>query len=89
MQQSGEDQQVRPPVPPFDEETARQKVKMAQDGLEHPRPREGLTRLHGGLQVAQPRGVLRGQGGHQGLPPAQVGQGARLQVREEPLVLHG
>src|SRR3712207_9520876 len=31
MQQSGEDQQVRPPVPPFDEETARQKVKAAQD----------------------------------------------------------
>jgi nuclear transport factor 2 (NTF2) superfamily protein len=31
MQQSGENQQVRPPVPPFDEETARQKVKAAQD----------------------------------------------------------
>jgi uncharacterized protein len=30
MQQGGEDQ-VRPPVPPFDEETARQKVKAAQD----------------------------------------------------------
>ena len=29
--QSGEDQWVRPPVPPFDEETARQKVKAAQD----------------------------------------------------------
>lgn len=32
MQQSGEDQQVRPPVSPFTEETARQKVKAAQDG---------------------------------------------------------
>jgi uncharacterized protein len=31
MQQSGEEQQVRPPEPPFDEETARQKVKAAQD----------------------------------------------------------
>ena len=31
MQQSGENQGVRPPVPPFDEETARQKVKAAQD----------------------------------------------------------
>ena len=31
MQHSGEDQQVRPPVPPFTEETARQKVKAAQD----------------------------------------------------------
>ena len=31
MQQSGENQQVRPPVPPFTEETARQKVKAAQD----------------------------------------------------------
>jgi nuclear transport factor 2 (NTF2) superfamily protein len=31
MQQSGEEQQVRPPVPPFTEETARQKVKAAQD----------------------------------------------------------
>ena len=31
MQQSGEKQNVRPPVPPFDEETARQKVKAAQD----------------------------------------------------------
>ena len=31
MQQSGEGQQVRPPVPPFDEKTARQKVKAAQD----------------------------------------------------------
>jgi nuclear transport factor 2 (NTF2) superfamily protein len=30
MQQSGEDQ-TRPPVPPFDEESARQKVKAAQD----------------------------------------------------------
>ena len=31
MQRSGENQQVRPPVPPFTEETARQKVKAAQD----------------------------------------------------------
>ena len=31
MQKSGENQEVRPPVPPFDEETARQKVKAAQD----------------------------------------------------------
>ena len=31
MQQSGENQEVRPPVPPFDEESARQKVKAAQD----------------------------------------------------------
>jgi uncharacterized protein len=31
MQQSGEEQQVRPPVPPFNEESARQKVKAAQD----------------------------------------------------------
>jgi nuclear transport factor 2 (NTF2) superfamily protein len=30
MQQSGEDR-VRPPVPPFDEDSARQKVKAAQD----------------------------------------------------------
>jgi nuclear transport factor 2 (NTF2) superfamily protein len=30
MQQSGEDQ-TRPPMPPFDEEGARQKVKAAQD----------------------------------------------------------
>jgi uncharacterized protein len=30
MQQSGEDR-ARPPVPPFNEETARQKVKAAQD----------------------------------------------------------
>jgi uncharacterized protein len=31
MQQSDENQRVRPPVPPFTEETARQKVKAAQD----------------------------------------------------------
>ena len=31
MQQSGENQEVRAPVPPFNEETARQKVKAAQD----------------------------------------------------------
>ena len=31
MQQTGESRGVRPPVPPFDEETARQKVKAAQD----------------------------------------------------------
>ena len=31
MRQSGEDQRVRPPVPPFDEETAQQKVRAAQD----------------------------------------------------------
>src|SRR5215213_9681935 len=31
MQHSGEDQEVRPPVPPFNEETARQKVKAAED----------------------------------------------------------
>jgi nuclear transport factor 2 (NTF2) superfamily protein len=29
MQQSDENQRVRPPVPPFTEETARQKVKAA------------------------------------------------------------
>ena len=32
MQQSSENQEVRAPVPPFNEETARQKVKAAQDG---------------------------------------------------------
>ncbi len=32
MQQSRENQEVRPPVPPFNEETARRKVKAAQDG---------------------------------------------------------
>jgi nuclear transport factor 2 (NTF2) superfamily protein len=31
MQHSEANQDVRPPVPPFDEETARQKVKAAQD----------------------------------------------------------
>jgi uncharacterized protein len=31
MQQGVENQEVRPPVPPFNEETARQKVKVAQD----------------------------------------------------------
>ena len=31
MQHSGENERVRPPVPPFTEETARQKVKAAQD----------------------------------------------------------
>jgi uncharacterized protein len=31
MQQGSENQEVRPPVPPFDEESARQKVKAAQD----------------------------------------------------------
>ena len=31
MQLSGENQESRPPVPPFNEETARQKVKAAQD----------------------------------------------------------
>jgi uncharacterized protein len=31
MQQGVENQEVRPPVPPFNEETARQKVKAAQD----------------------------------------------------------
>ncbi len=31
MQQSSKKQGVRPPVPPFDEESARQKVKAAQD----------------------------------------------------------
>jgi uncharacterized protein len=31
MQESGENQEVRPPVPPFNEETARQKVKAAEN----------------------------------------------------------
>jgi uncharacterized protein len=31
MQQGSENQEVRSPVPPFDEESARQKVKAAQD----------------------------------------------------------
>ena len=31
MQQSAENQEVRPPVPPFNEETARQKVQAAED----------------------------------------------------------
>ena len=31
MQQSDVNEEIRPPVPPFDEETARQKVKAAED----------------------------------------------------------
>lgn len=34
MQQRGEDQRVRRTVPPFDEETAPQKVKAAQDEID-------------------------------------------------------
>jgi nuclear transport factor 2 (NTF2) superfamily protein len=52
-------QQTRPPVPPFDEETARQKVKAAQDAW-NTRVPEKVSRLHAGLRVAQPRRVLRG-----------------------------
>jgi uncharacterized protein len=39
MQQSGEDQ-TRPPVPPFDEESARRKVKAAQDAWNTRDPEE-------------------------------------------------
>jgi nuclear transport factor 2 (NTF2) superfamily protein len=35
------DQQTRPPLPPFDEETARQKVKAAQDGWNTRDPEKG------------------------------------------------
>ena len=59
MQQSGENQQVRPPVPPFNEETARQKVKAAQDAWNTRDPEKVAPRLHAGLQMAQPRRVLR------------------------------
>jgi len=31
MQQSGENRDIRSPLPPFDEETAKQKVKATQD----------------------------------------------------------
>ena len=31
MQQSGENRDIRSPLPPFDEETAKQKVKAARD----------------------------------------------------------
>src|SRR5215217_2454856 len=57
--------------------------------VEHAQPREGVAGVHRGLQVAKPRGVLRGSRGDRRVPEAQVGKGARLQVREEPLVLHG
>ena len=46
----------RPPVPPFTEETARQKVKAGRRGrVEHLRRREGRRRLHVRLGLAQPR----------------------------------
>src|SRR5215208_4164325 len=44
--------------------------------VEHARPREGVARLHRGLQVAKPRGVLRGSRGDRRVPEAQVGKGA-------------
>ncbi len=41
MQQTGKNQGVRPPVPPFDEQTARQKVKAAQDAWNTCDPEKG------------------------------------------------
>ena len=38
MQRSGENQGVRPPLAPFDEESTRQKVKMAQDAWNRLQP---------------------------------------------------
>jgi predicted ArsR family transcriptional regulator len=54
MQQSGENQESRPPVPPFNEETARQKVKAAQDadGKHAERLLEAIER-HGGVSPAK------------------------------------
>src|SRR5829696_2501606 len=56
--------------------------------LEHPRPGEGVAGVHAGLEVAQPRRVLRGARGDRRVPEAQVGARAGLPAREEPVVLH-
>ena len=50
---------MRPPLPPFTEETARQKVQAAEDAWNTRDPERVARRLHARLAVAQPRRVLR------------------------------
>ena len=88
MQRSGENQGVRPPLPPFDEKSPRQKVKMAQDAW-NTRDPEKVSLAYTEDSKWQPRRVLRGPRGNQSFLEAQVGSRARLPTREEPLMLHG
>ncbi len=82
-------QQTRPPLPPFDEASAREKVKKAQDAWNTRDPEKVSLAYNAGLEVAQPRRVLRGSRRDRRLPNAQVGARARLQVDEGAVVLPG
>ena len=45
---------TRPPLPPFDEASARTKVQAAEDAWNTRDPRAGGRGVHAGLGVAQP-----------------------------------
>ena len=52
MQQSAENQEVRPPVPPFQRRDCASKDPGCGGCVEHTGSREGVPRLHGGFRVA-------------------------------------
>ena len=58
-QASGE--AARPPLPPFTRESAIQKVRLAEDGVEFPRPGEGGAVVHGGLALEKSGGIYKRQ----------------------------
>ncbi len=64
----------RPPFPPFTEETARQKVRMAEDAWNSRDPVRVSLAYTAGLDLAQPLGILRRARGDRGIPHPQMGK---------------
>ncbi len=78
----------RPPLPPFTQESAIEKVRLAEDGMEQPRSCQGGACIHARYTLAQPRRVREKPRGGGGFPEPQVEQGTRLSPHQRTLGLH-
>jgi hypothetical protein len=88
MQQGAGNQEVRPLAPPFNEETARQKVKSAHHVWNTRDPGKVALAYTEDSKWRKPRRVLRGARGHQGVLGVRMGQGTRLPAEEGDVMLH-
>ncbi len=78
-------------TPPFTLETARAKVKAAENAWNSRDPEivaQAYTEDSDWRNLAEPNGILQGPGGYQVVPEAEVAEGTGLSPDEGALVLH-
>ena len=74
---------TRPPLPPSTRESATQKVRMGEDGLEHSQSGKSSAGIRDRFTMEKPLGIHRRTNGNHCVPLSQMGKRVGLQVIKE------